>query len=69
MTSLILTDDFAQEALDAGRKLLASGETILELSESKGCFVARKGEQVPDGSTTIREFEVDGTTVILFTVI
>lgn len=68
MTSLILTDDFAQEALDAGRQLLVSNEVMLELSDSKGYFVAKKDAKIPDGSTTIREFEIDDATVILFTV-
>lgn len=68
MTSLILRDEFSQEALDAGRRLLASSEKILELPESKGCFVAKKDATLPKESTSLREFEIDGISVILFTV-
>ncbi|MEK7509380.1 MAG: hypothetical protein AAB605_01560 [Patescibacteria group bacterium] len=68
MTALILTQEFFDEAQDAARQLLASDKNVVELLRSRGYFVAKRGMRLPEGSTTIQEFEIEKNAIVLFTV-
>lgn len=68
MTALILADDFIQKATEAGKRLIASGESSAAMDDPEGYFVALKGYELPAHGVEIATINIEGKEVILFTI-